>query len=110
MRRYSPGRLLGQFLTLPEVMAGPAPNVPLRNRCIADAIYVRMRETPQPTITSAGPTPESVFAGSYATINLNVRSSTVLVAIMRSIVPAMATESTTLGHFSAAGRRSVTPG
>jgi hypothetical protein len=95
VRRYFAGSTpLGQFLTLPDVMVRPAPNVPLRIvGVVADAIYVRMRETPQPTIYLPLVQHQNpLFAGSYATINLNVRSSTGAPShLARSIASAMAT-------------------
>jgi predicted permease len=95
VRRYfARSTPLGQFLTLPDVMVRPAPNVPLRIvGVVADATYVRMRETPQPTIYLPLVQHQNpFFAGSYATINLNVRSSTGAPSqLARSIASAMAT-------------------
>jgi putative ABC transport system permease protein len=42
---------IDQFVTLPELMVRPSPNVPLRIvGIVADSVYVRLRELPQPTM------------------------------------------------------------
>jgi putative ABC transport system permease protein len=85
---------LDQFLTLPDVMVRPGANVPLRIvGVVADAVYVRLREAPQPTIyLSIVQHQNPFFAGSYATINLNVRSATDSPSqLAKSIATAIAT-------------------
>lgn len=67
---------IDQFITLPELMVRPSPNVPLRIvGVVADAVYVRLRELPQPTmympmVQHSNP----FFAGSYSAVNLNIRA------------------------------------
>jgi predicted permease len=85
---------LDQFVTLPDVMVRPAPNVPLRIvGVVADAVYVRLREVPQPTIyVPLAQHQNPFFAGSYARINLNVRAVNRSPAqLARSIAAAIAT-------------------
>ena len=67
---------IDQFVTLPELMVRPSPNMPLRIvGVVADAVYVRLRELPQPTMYMPMVQHQNpFFAGSYTAINLNVRT------------------------------------
>jgi predicted permease len=51
-RRFLDGKdPLGQFITLPDFMAEPSPNIPIRIVGVAaDAVYASLRERPQPTM------------------------------------------------------------
>ena len=75
-RFFANSNPLDQFVTLPEVMVRPSLNVPLRIvGVVADAVYVRVREEPQPTIYIPIAQHQSpLFEGSYTAITLNIRS------------------------------------
>ncbi len=75
-RFFATSSPIDQFVTLPELMVRPSPNVPLRIvGIVADAVYVRLREPPQPTMYMPMTQHQSPgFAGGNGAINLNIRS------------------------------------
>lgn len=76
-KRYFPGaNPLDHFITLPEVMVSPSPNVPMRIvGVVADAVYASLREAPRPTMyLPIAQHAEPFFIRSLATVNLSVRA------------------------------------
>jgi len=76
-------RLLGgvspidHFITLPDVMVQPKPNVPIRIvGVVADVVYVSLRETPQATMyLPIAQHDEPDFLRNLGVVNLNVAAS-----------------------------------
>ena len=67
---------LGQFITLPDFMVEPSPNIPIRIVGVAaDAVYASLRERPQPTMyLPLAQHEEPPFLRVLGTINLVIRA------------------------------------
>jgi putative ABC transport system permease protein len=91
---------LDHFITLPDVMVQPSPNVPIRIvGVVADAVYGSLREAPQPTMYLPMAQHQApFFLRNLGTVNLNIRaaseSPTLLAksvaATIRSVDPQLA--------------------
>ena len=79
---------LDHFITLPDVMLQPSPNVPIRIvGVVADAVYGSLRELPQPTMylpmaQHQGP----FFLRNSGTVNLNIRAASASPALLAKSV------------------------
>ena len=81
---------LDRFITLPDVMVQPSPNVPIRIvGVVADAVYGSLREPPQPTMylpMAQHQTP--FFLRNSGTVNLNIRAASASPALLAKSVAA----------------------
>jgi putative ABC transport system permease protein len=81
---------LDRFITLPDLMFQPSPNVPIRIvGVVADAVYGSLREPPQPTMylpmaQHQGP----FFLRNSGTVNLNIRGESAFPALLAKSVAA----------------------
>jgi len=68
---------LDHFITLPDLMVQPAPNVPIRIvGVVADAVYVSLRESPKATMyLPIAQHDEPFFVRGLESVNVNVRAS-----------------------------------
>jgi len=67
---------LDHFITLPDLMVQPAPNVPIRIvGVVADAVYVSLRESPKATMyLPIAQHDEPFFVRGLESVNVNVRA------------------------------------
>ncbi len=83
---------LDHFITLPELMVQPSPNVPIRIvGVVADAVYASLREPAQPTMyLPLAQHQEPFFVRGLVSINLDVRAARGAPALLaRSIAVAI---------------------
>jgi predicted permease len=84
---------LDHFITLPDLMVQPAPNVPIRIvGVVADAVYVSLRESPKATMyLPIAQHDEPFFRRDFGSVAVNVRASAGSPALLaRSVAASIA--------------------
>jgi predicted permease len=78
---------LDHFITLPDVMIQPSPNVPIRIvGVVADAVYASLREPPQPTMYLPMAQHQTPYFLRNWTMNLNIRAASESPALLAKSV------------------------